>query len=100
MFFFFKQKTAYEMQRGLVGSEMCIRDRRRVHGSLAVIVFDVTNRQSFDDLGKWLKLLNDISHEITLIFAANKIDLSEDRKVDNSEAKKVSRGESARIRVF
>eukprot|EP00831_Metopus_contortus_P013222 TRINITY_DN1534_c0_g1_i1.p1 TRINITY_DN1534_c0_g1~~TRINITY_DN1534_c0_g1_i1.p1 ORF type:complete len:228 (-),score=61.41 TRINITY_DN1534_c0_g1_i1:22-705(-) len=34
-FFFFKQKTAYEMQRGLVGSEMCIRDRyqRRVHGN-------------------------------------------------------------------
>eukprot|EP00831_Metopus_contortus_P056785 TRINITY_DN4890_c0_g1_i1.p1 TRINITY_DN4890_c0_g1~~TRINITY_DN4890_c0_g1_i1.p1 ORF type:complete len:127 (+),score=31.81 TRINITY_DN4890_c0_g1_i1:76-456(+) len=27
--FFFKQKTAYEMQRGLVGSEMCIRDRNR-----------------------------------------------------------------------
>ena len=25
--FFFKQKTAYEMQRGLVGSEMCIRVR-------------------------------------------------------------------------
>ncbi|GAB5756714.1 hypothetical protein JMUB7516_27520 [Staphylococcus aureus] len=24
---FFKQKTAYEMQRSLVGSEMCIRDR-------------------------------------------------------------------------
>eukprot|EP00831_Metopus_contortus_P029188 TRINITY_DN24033_c0_g1_i2.p3 TRINITY_DN24033_c0_g1~~TRINITY_DN24033_c0_g1_i2.p3 ORF type:complete len:104 (+),score=45.76 TRINITY_DN24033_c0_g1_i2:2-313(+) len=33
IFFFFKQKTAYEMQRGLVGSEMCIRDRRRVHGN-------------------------------------------------------------------
>ena len=26
-FFFFKQKTAYELLRGLVGSEMCIRDR-------------------------------------------------------------------------
>ena len=25
--FFFKQKTAYEIQYGLVGSEMCIRDR-------------------------------------------------------------------------
>ena len=24
--FFFKQKTAYEMLRSLVGSEMCIRD--------------------------------------------------------------------------
>ncbi len=27
--FFFKQKTAYEMLRSLVGSEMCIRDRRQ-----------------------------------------------------------------------
>src|SRR5678815_1054485 len=26
-FFFFKQKTAYEMLRSLVGPEMCIRDR-------------------------------------------------------------------------
>mgnify|MGYP007068841177 CR=1 FL=1 len=31
-FFFFKQKTAYEMLRSLVGSEMCIRDRgRHIH---------------------------------------------------------------------
>eukprot|EP00658_Telonema_sp_P-2_P013971 TRINITY_DN15297_c0_g1_i4.p1 TRINITY_DN15297_c0_g1~~TRINITY_DN15297_c0_g1_i4.p1 ORF type:complete len:100 (+),score=52.45 TRINITY_DN15297_c0_g1_i4:68-367(+) len=29
-FFFFKQKTAYEMLRSLVGSEMCIRDSHRV----------------------------------------------------------------------
>ena len=28
-FFFFKQKTAYEMLRSLVGSEMCIRDSAR-----------------------------------------------------------------------
>ena len=27
--FFFKQKTAYEISLGLVGSEMCIRDRVR-----------------------------------------------------------------------
>ena len=26
VFFFFKQKTAYEVLRSLVGSEMCIRD--------------------------------------------------------------------------
>ena len=26
LFFFFKQKTAYELLRSLVGSEMCIRD--------------------------------------------------------------------------
>ena len=29
LFFFFKQKTAYEMLRSLVGSEMCIRDREK-----------------------------------------------------------------------
>ena len=29
-FFFFKQKTAYEMLRSLVGSEMCIRDREEM----------------------------------------------------------------------
>src|SRR5450756_1138038 len=28
LFFFFKQKTAYEIMPSLVGSEMCIRDRR------------------------------------------------------------------------
>ena len=31
-FFFFKQKTAYEMLRSLVGSEMCIRDRAYAQG--------------------------------------------------------------------
>ena len=29
IFFFFKQKTAYEIGSGLVGSEMCIRDSYR-----------------------------------------------------------------------
>ena len=31
LFFFFKQKTAYEMLRSLVGSEMCIRDSREIY---------------------------------------------------------------------
>ena len=30
--FFFKQKTAYEMLRSLVGAEMCIRDRTNMVG--------------------------------------------------------------------
>src|SRR5450756_2274440 len=32
-FFFFKQKTAYEIMPSLVGSEMCIRDRSRTGGA-------------------------------------------------------------------
>eukprot|EP00658_Telonema_sp_P-2_P022176 TRINITY_DN18856_c0_g1_i5.p1 TRINITY_DN18856_c0_g1~~TRINITY_DN18856_c0_g1_i5.p1 ORF type:complete len:111 (+),score=49.25 TRINITY_DN18856_c0_g1_i5:92-424(+) len=34
VFFFFKQKTAYEMLRSLVGSEMCIRDRPAAFAAL------------------------------------------------------------------
>src|SRR5659263_778017 len=30
VFFFFKQKTAYEIMPSLVGSEMCIRDRHEI----------------------------------------------------------------------
>eukprot|EP00831_Metopus_contortus_P013241 TRINITY_DN15360_c0_g1_i7.p1 TRINITY_DN15360_c0_g1~~TRINITY_DN15360_c0_g1_i7.p1 ORF type:complete len:114 (-),score=34.13 TRINITY_DN15360_c0_g1_i7:40-381(-) len=56
-FFFFKQKTAYEMQRGLVGSEMCIRDRyqRRVHGSyLGGHAIEVIGWGFEQDLPYWL----------------------------------------------
>ena len=37
MVFFFKQKTAYEMLRSLVGSEMCIRDRPWMRLSTSII---------------------------------------------------------------
>eukprot|EP00825_Cyclidium_porcatum_P036657 TRINITY_DN3919_c0_g1_i3.p2 TRINITY_DN3919_c0_g1~~TRINITY_DN3919_c0_g1_i3.p2 ORF type:complete len:148 (-),score=37.06 TRINITY_DN3919_c0_g1_i3:40-483(-) len=33
IFFFFKQKTAYEIMPSLVGSEMCIRDRVLISGT-------------------------------------------------------------------
>ena len=36
LLFFFKQKTAYEMLRSLVGSEMCIRDRADTYGNGAL----------------------------------------------------------------
>ena len=34
MFFFFKQKTAYEIRHSLVGSERCIGDRYKANGSV------------------------------------------------------------------
>ena len=47
LFFFFKQKTAYEIGVRLVGSEMCIRDRcqrssRRLISSQAVLISNAT----------------------------------------------------------
>eukprot|EP00831_Metopus_contortus_P071716 TRINITY_DN65496_c0_g1_i2.p2 TRINITY_DN65496_c0_g1~~TRINITY_DN65496_c0_g1_i2.p2 ORF type:complete len:113 (-),score=21.86 TRINITY_DN65496_c0_g1_i2:426-764(-) len=50
IFFFFKQKTAYEMQRGLVGSEMCIRDRIDVIKTLRKINYK--NTVNFES-GPW-----------------------------------------------
>src|SRR5660397_268842 len=40
-FFFFKQKTAYEIRLSLVGSEMCIRDR------LAKVIHDLSITGAF-----------------------------------------------------
>eukprot|EP00831_Metopus_contortus_P017137 TRINITY_DN17218_c0_g1_i1.p2 TRINITY_DN17218_c0_g1~~TRINITY_DN17218_c0_g1_i1.p2 ORF type:complete len:140 (-),score=41.55 TRINITY_DN17218_c0_g1_i1:431-850(-) len=42
-FFFFKQKTAYEMQRGLVGSEMCIRDSPNKQMVEEIVGIDIGN---------------------------------------------------------
>src|SRR5665647_3711066 len=39
-FFFFKQKTAYEIGVRLVGSEMCIRDRR-IAGGIFTKIADI-----------------------------------------------------------
>ena len=39
VFFFFKQKTAYENEYGLVGSEMCIRDRGQEWGGYDVVAW-------------------------------------------------------------
>ena len=44
IFFFFKQKTAYEMLRSLVGSEMCIRDR--LYTDILVVNSDIHMSQA------------------------------------------------------
>ena len=53
MFFFFKQKTAYEMLRSLVGSEMCIRDSVMtvVNGSGSSNTFEHVNQFNWQYIG-------------------------------------------------
>ena len=60
--FFFKQKTAYELLRRLVGSEMCIRDRMRMgptsaNSSPARIVFV----KSAEQKARLIPCLNELS---------------------------------------
>src|SRR5450756_2964539 len=43
LFFFFKQKTAYEIMPSLVGSEMCIRDSGSIMPASAWVVIQVSD---------------------------------------------------------
>ncbi len=58
-------------------------------GSLAAaLVFDITERESFDRLDFWLKLLRESVGDIPVIVVGNKIDLEEERDVKIEEAEK------------
>jgi len=73
LFFFFKQKTAYEIHERLVGSEMCIRDRGRAfEQAIGFITFSplrVDFRRSVS-LGYKISGLDRISAESGLILPA------------------------------
>src|SRR5678815_305923 len=60
-FFFFKQKTAYEMLRSLVGSEMCIRDSCvTVHGTNYL---GVENNVTYNNIGHCFFLEDGVEHD-------------------------------------
>ena len=60
-----------------------------VHGVL--LVFDLTNKNSFDNLKKWIQNLKEnCPKDIVYCFVGNKSDLNEERKVSYEEAKEFS----------
>jgi len=52
-----------------------------------LIVYDVTQRESFENLKKWLEEVKKNCRNIPLIIVGNKIDLKEDREVTKREGK-------------
>ncbi|KAJ6229039.1 ras and ef-hand domain-containing protein [Anaeramoeba flamelloides] len=59
------------------------------NSSLAVLVFDVTNQQSFENLDFWLQTVKEIRGEDVIIFyIGNKTDLKEQRKISTEDLKK------------
>ena len=56
----------------------------------AFVVYDVSNRESFDNIDFWISKLNELSGEIPFIIIGNKIDKKDERLVPLEEAKKKS----------
>ena len=52
-----------------------------------ILVFDITNRKSFDELPRWLRDARaEADQNCTIILVGNKVDLSETRQVSQEEA--------------
>ena len=57
--------------------------------NIILLVYDITSKESFNNLSQWLKDLTNINiNEVILCIVGNKIDLNEKREVEFDEGKK------------
>ncbi len=52
----------------------------------ALLLYDITNRESFNDLEQWFDLVNSNSGKIVKLLIGSKIDLADQRQVPREEA--------------
>ncbi|KAH0790417.1 small GTP-binding protein [Histomonas meleagridis] len=53
----------------------------------ALLVFDLTNRDSFENIGRWLQDIKDVARsDVVTLLLGNKSDLTAERKVSKDEA--------------
>lgn len=55
--------------------------------SLVFLVYDVTNKETFDHLNNWIEFINNIENS-NIVIVGNKIDLNESREVSKEEGEK------------
>lgn len=72
-----------------------LRKRYYTGATGAVVVFDTTSKQSFEDLDKWLVELRGEVGEIDTIIVGNKIDLTETRQISREEGEKYASDQNA-----
>lgn len=68
-----------------------VRQAYLANAEAGIIVFDVTNRVSFDNIENWHKEILTASPNISLIMVGNKIDLENQRVVSSEDAEKVAK---------
>jgi len=72
-----------ERYRGLIPSYVR-------NSSIVFIVFDITNRKTFESIPKWIELIKSIEKNI-LVLIGNKDDLEEKREVEEKEGKELAK---------
>ncbi|NVM44418.1 MAG: GTP-binding protein [Candidatus Lokiarchaeota archaeon] len=79
-----------------IGAQQYFKRFRRIYyngAEAAFIVFDITNRDSFDKVHEWYKELNELIDEINIpiILVGNKDDLAEKRVVSSTEGEALAK---------
>ena len=58
--------------------------------SVAIVVYDITNRGSFESVSHWVKDVKDQREDVVLVIVGNKSDLSDNRAVDTEDGEKLA----------
>ena len=73
-----------ERYRGLIPSYVR-------NSSIVFIVFDITNRKTFESIPKWIELIKSIEKNNILVLIGNKDDLEEKREVEEKEGNELAK---------
>ena len=73
-----------ERYRGLIPSYVR-------NSSIVFIVFDITNRKTFESIQKWIELIKSIEKNNILVLIGNKEDLKEKREVEKKEGEDLAK---------
>jgi small GTP-binding protein len=68
-----------------------VRQSYLANAEAGILVYDVTRRETFDNLESWYKEAKDVTPSISLILVGNKIDLVEDRVVTKEEGEEMAK---------
>ena len=89
-----KDVTDYEVNLNLwdIGGQdsfKLVRGKFYKQAIAALLIFDLTNKKSFDNLNEWVKeALNNVEQQIPFVLVGNKIDLTDNRAISSEEIQK------------
>lgn len=78
--------------------EVVLRQLGRAHGLL--LMFDLTQRESFDALPQWIRTLQEVGESIPVLLVGNKCDLPQRAKVGHDEATSLAKNHDLDLRLI